>query len=121
MSRYHLLHAGASWIDEYGDPTIPPTTAARRGFAAYSLYYHRVTAGVKYPPVMFTTSTAGCTGVASWLCPQDGGGMQALGVDNVWYRENTEGGHGGLDELVAGRARRDGVLEFLRETLGVSA
>ncbi len=30
MSRYHLLHAGASWIDEYGDPD-EPDEAARAG------------------------------------------------------------------------------------------
>jgi prolyl oligopeptidase len=115
MSRYHLLHAGASWIDEYGDPDDP---ADARVLAAYSPY-HRVTAGVKYPPVLFTTSTADDRvhpGHARKMAAR----MQALGVDNVWYRENTEGGHGGSDELE--QAEHDAmVFEFLWGTLGVSA
>jgi prolyl oligopeptidase len=115
MSRYHLLHAGASWIDEYGDPDDP---ADARVLAAYSPY-HRVTAGVKYPPVMFTTSTADDRvhpGHARKMAAR----MQALGVDNVWYRENTEGGHGGSDELE--QAEHDAmVFEFLWGTLAVSA
>jgi prolyl oligopeptidase len=38
--------------------------------------------------------------------------MQALGAERVWYRENTEGGHGGSDELE--QAGHDAmVFEFL--------
>ncbi|SIT44071.1 Prolyl oligopeptidase [Paraburkholderia ribeironis] len=94
MSRYHLLHAGASWIDEYGDPDEPDEA---RALAAYSPY-HRVSAGIAYPPVLFTTSSADDRvhpGHARKMAAR----MQALGADKVWYRENTEGGHGGSDEL----------------------
>jgi len=97
MSRYHLLHAGASWIDEYGDPDEPDDA---RVLAAYSPY-HRVAADVVYPPVLFTTSTADDRvhpGHARKMAAR----MQALNADradSVWYRENTEGGHGGSDEL----------------------
>ncbi|MFM0720315.1 prolyl oligopeptidase family serine peptidase [Paraburkholderia strydomiana] len=116
MSRYHLLHAGASWIDEYGDPDEPDEA---RVLAAYSPY-HRVSAGVAYPPVLFTTSTADDRvhpGHARKMAAR----MQALGAplaDNVWYRENTEGGHGGSDELE--QAEHDAmVFEFLWSVLGV--
>jgi prolyl oligopeptidase len=45
--------------------------------------------------------------------------MQALGARHVWYRENTEGGHGGSDELE--QAEHDAmVFEFLWRTLNVS-
>ncbi|MDI7047161.1 prolyl oligopeptidase family serine peptidase, partial [Escherichia coli] len=38
--------------------------------------------------------------------------MQALGAQRVWYRENTEGGHGGSDDLE--QAEHDAmVFEFL--------
>ncbi|MBW0447551.1 prolyl oligopeptidase family serine peptidase [Paraburkholderia phenoliruptrix] len=115
MSRYHLLHAGASWIDEYGDPDNPDDA---RVLAAYSPY-HRVSAGVKYPPVLFTTSSADDRvhpGHARKMAAR----MQSLGVDNVWYRENTEGGHGGSDELE--QAEHDAmVFGFLWQTLAVSA
>ncbi|MCX4145341.1 MULTISPECIES: prolyl oligopeptidase family protein [Paraburkholderia] len=107
MSRYHLLHAGASWIDEYGDPDEPD---AARVLAAYSPY-HRVSADVAYPPVLFTTSTADDRvhpGHARKMAAR----MQALGAVKVWYRENTEGGHGGSDELE--QAGHDAmVFEFL--------
>jgi prolyl oligopeptidase len=111
MSRYHLLHAGASWIDEYGDPDEP---AGARSLAAYSPY-HRVSAGVAYPPVLFTTSTADDRvhpGHARKMAAR----MQALGAQQVWYRENTEGGHGGSDELE--QAEHDAmVFEFLWSVL----
>ncbi|MFM0000335.1 prolyl oligopeptidase family serine peptidase [Paraburkholderia dipogonis] len=114
MSRYHLLHAGASWIDEYGDPDEPDEAGM---LAAYSPY-HRVSANVAYPPVLFTTSTADDRvhpGHARKMAAR----MQALGADHVWYRENTEGGHGGSDELE--QAEHDAmVFEFLWRTLSRS-
>ncbi|MEX3639746.1 prolyl oligopeptidase family protein [Paraburkholderia sp. BR14320] len=112
MSRYHLLHAGASWIDEYGDPDEPDEA---RALAAYSPY-HNLAAGVAYPPVLFMTSTADDRvhpGHARKMAAR----MQALGAQNVWYRENTEGGHGGSDELE--QAEHDAmVFEFLWGVLG---
>ncbi|MCI0150748.1 prolyl oligopeptidase family serine peptidase [Paraburkholderia sediminicola] len=115
MSRYHLLHAGASWIDEYGDPDEPDEA---RVLAAYSPY-HRVSADVAYPPVLFTTSTADDRvhpGHARKMAAR----MQALGAERVWYRENTEGGHGGSDELE--QAEHDAmVFEFLWRCLNRAA
>ena len=115
MSRYHLLHAGASWVDEYGDPDEADEA---RALAAYSPY-HRLSAGVAYPPVLFTTSTADDRvhpGHARKMAAR----MQALGADKVWYRENTEGGHGGSDELE--QAEHDAmVFEFLWSVLSGSA
>ncbi|HZZ05405.1 prolyl oligopeptidase family serine peptidase [Paraburkholderia sp.] len=115
MSRYHLLHAGASWIDEYGDPDEPDEA---RVLAAYSPY-HRVSADVAYPPVLFTTSTADDRvhpGHARKMAAR----MQALGAERVWYRENTDGGHGGSDELE--QAEHDAmVFEFLWRCLNGSA
>ncbi|HEX3635169.1 MAG TPA: prolyl oligopeptidase family serine peptidase, partial [Paraburkholderia sp.] len=115
MRRYHLLHAGASWIDEYGDPDEPDEA---RVLAAYSPY-HRVSADVAYPPVLFTTSTADDRvhpGHARKMAAR----MQALGAQSVWYRENTEGGHGGSDELE--QAEHDAmVFEFLWRCLNGAA
>jgi len=42
MRRYHRLLAGASWMDEYGDPDVPAEWAA---IARYSPY-HNVRRGV---------------------------------------------------------------------------
>jgi len=112
MSRYHLLHAGASWIDEYGDPDEPDDA---RILAAYSPYHH-VSAEVAYPPVLFTTSTSDDRvhpGHARKMVAR----MQAQGAERVWYRENTDGGHGGADELE--QARHDAmVYAFLWACVG---
>ncbi|WP_322014073.1 prolyl oligopeptidase family serine peptidase [Paraburkholderia sp. J12] len=112
MQRYPLLHAGASWLDEYGDPEDP---AEARALAAYSPY-HRVRAGVPYPPSLFTTSTSDDRvhpGHARKMVAR----MQEQGHTNVWYLESTEGGHGpGSDALE--RADYDAlVFRFLWTTL----
>ncbi|WP_144146093.1 prolyl oligopeptidase family serine peptidase [Paraburkholderia sp. BCC1884] len=122
MSRYHLLHAGASWIDEYGDPDEPDEARVLAGYSPY----HRVSADVAYPPVLFTTSTAddrvhpghARKMAARMQALSAGHADQANQTDKVWYRENTEGGHGGSDELE--QAEHDAmVFEFLWHTLNV--
>ncbi|WP_035054607.1 prolyl oligopeptidase family serine peptidase [Andreprevotia chitinilytica] len=116
MSRYHLLHAGASWLDEYGDPDDPGDAGI---LAAYSPY-HRVTAAAVYPPVLFTTSTSDDRvhpGHARKMVAR----MQALGHAHVWYREQTDGGHGGGSDALE-HARHDAmVYEFLWSCLSGAA
>ena len=53
MRRYHQLLAGASWMDEYGNPDKPEEWEYIRGFSPY----HNVEKSVKYPRTLFTTST----------------------------------------------------------------
>jgi prolyl oligopeptidase len=53
MLRYHLLLAGASWMDEYGDPDV----AEERAFLETLSPYHNVKANVTYPEIYFETST----------------------------------------------------------------
>ena len=89
MRRYHTLLAGASWMDEYGDPDKPEEWAY---ISRYSPY-HNVKKGVKYPRIFFLTSTRDDRvhpGHARKMYAK----MQAQGHD-VLYFENTEGGHGG--------------------------
>lgn len=113
MQRYPLLHAGASWMDEYGDPE---DSEEGRALAEYSPY-QRVKAGVAYPPVLFTTSTSDDR-VHPAHARKMVARMQEQGHANVWYLENTEGGHGpGSDSLE--RAQYDAlVYRFLWTTLG---
>ncbi|MFM0337570.1 prolyl oligopeptidase family serine peptidase [Paraburkholderia fungorum] len=112
MSRYHLLHAGASWLDEFGDPDIPEQA---RVLAEYSPY-HQVSAGRAYPPVLFMTS-AGDDRVHPGHARKMAARMQALGTDTVWYFEDTQGGHGAADGLHM--AAQDAlVFEFLWSCLG---
>ena len=53
MRRYHLLLAGSSWIDEYGNPDKPEDWAFLQTFSPY----HLVSRDGAYPPILVTTST----------------------------------------------------------------
>lgn len=89
MRRYHTLLAGASWMAEYGNPDRPDEWAY---IAKYSPYQN-VKPGVKYPRVLFTTSTRDDRvhpGHARKMAAR----MLAQGHDILYY-ENIEGGHGG--------------------------
>jgi prolyl oligopeptidase len=88
MRRFHRLLAGASWVDEYGDPDDPEQWKFIQTFSPY----HLVEKG-RLPPVLFYTSTRDDRvhpGHARKMVAK----MLALGHDNVSYYENLEGGHG---------------------------
>jgi prolyl oligopeptidase len=89
MQRYSHLLAGASWMAEYGDPDKPEEWQFIKTFSPY----HNVRKDVKYPPVLFTTSTRDDRvhpGHARKMTAR----MLEMGHD-VRYYENIEGGHGG--------------------------
>jgi len=89
MRRYHTLLAGASWMAEYGNPD----DAAEWAFISKYSPYQNVKAGVKYPKVLFTTSTRDDRvhpGHARKMAAR----MMEQGHDLLYY-ENIEGGHGG--------------------------
>jgi prolyl oligopeptidase len=89
MRRYHTLLAGASWMEEYGNPDDPKQWAFIQGFSPY----HQLKAGVKYPPTLFTTSTRDDR-VHPGHARKMMASMSAMGQDVLYY-ENIEGGHGG--------------------------
>ncbi len=88
MKRYSHLLAGASWMEEYGDPDKPEEWEFLRTFSPYQ----NVKAGVAYPPTLFMTTTRD-----DRVHPAHARKMMArmleLGAD-VRYFENIEGGHG---------------------------
>ncbi len=89
MRRYNQLLAGASWMGEYGNPDLPAEWAY---ISKYSPYQN-VKPGLKYPKVLFTTSTRDDRvhpGHARKMVAR----MRAQGHDVLYY-ENIEGGHGG--------------------------
>ncbi|MBZ0113146.1 MAG: prolyl oligopeptidase family serine peptidase [Thermoanaerobaculia bacterium] len=89
MKRYHQLLAGASWMAEYGDPDVPEDWAFMKEYSPYQ----NLEAKRNYPAVFFYTSTRDDRvhpGHARKLAAK----MIDLGYE-VWYYENTEGGHGG--------------------------
>ncbi len=89
MRRYHKLLAGASWMAEYGDPDKPEEW---QYISKYSPYQN-LRKDVKYPRVLFTTSTRDDRvhpGHARKMAAR----LLSLGHE-VLYFENIEGGHGG--------------------------
>ncbi len=96
MYRYHKLLAGASWTGEYGNPDDPKDAAAFAVIQRYSPYQN-VRAGVRYPQVLFMTSTAD-----DRVHPGHARKMAARMIEQghpIWYYENIEGGHGGAADL----------------------
>lgn len=89
MRRYHTLLAGASWMGEYGNPDDPAEWEFIRTFSPY----HNVREDVRYPPVLFTTSTRD-----DRVHPGHARKMVARMLEQghgVLYYENIEGGHAG--------------------------
>ncbi|MGZ5154907.1 MAG: prolyl oligopeptidase family serine peptidase [Caldimonas sp.] len=89
MKRYAKLLAGASWMGEYGDPDVAADWAV---ISRYSPYQN-LKPGMKYPPVLFTTSTRD-----DRVHPGHARKMAARMLergDDVLFYENIEGGHAG--------------------------
>lgn len=89
MWRFDKLLAGASWVEEYGDPDNPEDWAWLQHYSPY----HNLDADKAYPRVFFTTSTRDDRvhpGHARKMVAK----MNDLGLPNLYY-ENIEGGHGG--------------------------
>ena len=92
MKRFHKLLAGASWVDEYGDPE----KAEEWSFISQYSPYQKVVKDQKYPRVLFMTSTRDDRvhpGHARKMFAK----MKEQGHD-VLYFENIEGGHSGASD-----------------------
>ncbi|MBS2008561.1 MAG: S9 family peptidase [Cyanobacteria bacterium SZAS TMP-1] len=88
MKRYNHLLAGASWMDEYGDPD------KAEDWTYISKYspYQNLSKDKQYPPILLTTSTCDDRvhpGHARKMAAR----LKEQGHEVLYY-ENTEGGHG---------------------------
>lgn len=89
MKRFNKLLAGASWVEEYGNPDNPEDWKWLQNYSPY----HNLEPDKTYPRVFFTTSTRDDRvhpGHARKMVAK----MNAMDKPNLYY-ENTEGGHGG--------------------------
>jgi prolyl oligopeptidase len=93
MLRYHLFPAGDSWVAEYGDPE----NATHRSWLEKYSPYQNARAGVKYPEIFFTTSTADDR-VHPLHARKLAAKLEELG-NPIEYYENLEGGHGGAADI----------------------
>ncbi len=105
MLRYHLLLAGASWVDEYGSPEVPE----ERAFLETISPYHNFNAAKEYPTPFFVTSTKD-----DRVHPGHARKMAKLFEEAdlpFLYYENIDGGHSAAANQ-AERARRT-ALEYV--------
>ncbi|MEM9173036.1 MAG: prolyl oligopeptidase family serine peptidase [Pseudomonadota bacterium] len=104
MLRYDKLLAGASWVDEYGDPDVPE----ERAFLETISPYHNFDESAEYPTPFFVTSTKDDRvhpGHARKMAQR----FQAAEKPFLYY-ENTDGGHSAAANQKA-RAKRT-ALEY---------
>ncbi|MER9158358.1 prolyl oligopeptidase family serine peptidase [Mesorhizobium sp. M0778] len=115
MRRYTKLLAGASWIDEYGDPDKPEEWIFLKEISAY----HAATPGQPYPPILLATRKRDDRvhpGHARKMAAK----LQALGYPGYFY-EPGSGGHG------SGKNNRERAAfialgnNFLRSAIGWQA
>ena len=115
MKRYSHLLAGASWMDEYGDPDKPEDWA----FLSRYSPYQNVKKGVRYPAVFFYSSTKDDRvhpGHARKMAAR----LEEYG-NRFYFHEYLEGGHSvGADN--AEDARRAALLmAYLKRELAGEA
>jgi len=87
MLRYHKLLAGASWVDEYGDPDVPE----ERAFLETISPYQNFDPAADYPAPLFVTSTKD-----DRVHPGHARKMAKLFEEAgkpFFYYENIDGGH----------------------------
>jgi prolyl oligopeptidase len=104
MLRYHLLLAGASWVDEYGSPDDPD----ERAFLETISPYQNFDPDRPYPTPLFVTSTKDDRvhpGHARKLAKK----FEDAGRP-FWYYENIDGGHSAAANQT--EAARRTALEF---------
>ena len=111
MRRYHLLLAGASWMAEYGNPDAEGEWDFIKTYSPYQ----NIKPTVKYPAVLFTTSTRD-----DRVHPGHARKMMAMMYDqghDVSYYENIEGGHGGAANNKQRAYMQALAYSFLKERL----
>jgi prolyl oligopeptidase len=112
MRRYTKLHAGASWVAEYGDPDDP----ADWEFLSRISAYHNAVPGRPYPPILIATSRRDDRvhpGHARKMAAK----LQTMGYQAYFY-EPAAGGHGyGKDNAERAAFTALG-YNFLRRAIG---
>lgn len=112
MLRYHKLLAGASWVDEYGDPDTPE----ERAFLEKISPYQNFSVDADYPAPFFLTSTKD-----DRVHPGHARKMAKLFEESgkpFFYYENIDGGHSAAANQLE-RAKRSALeYTYLMRQLG---
>jgi prolyl oligopeptidase len=111
MLRYHKLLAGASWVDEYGDPDV----AAERPWLEQFSPYQNLKKTSPFPEPFFLTSTKDDR-VHPGHARKYAAKMESLGMPFLYY-ENIDGGHSAAANLVESAKQRALVATYLMQKL----
>jgi prolyl oligopeptidase len=112
MKRYDKLLAGASWVDEYGDPDNPEHWAFMSEYSPYQ----NIKRGVDYPPVLFYSST-----LDDRVHPGHARKMAARFEEygnKVYFHEYLEGGHSVGADRTEDAKRAALLMAYLKRALG---
>ncbi|QCU79504.1 S9 family peptidase [Citricoccus sp. SGAir0253] len=127
MRRYTVLSAGHSWIAEYGDPEDAEQWESLRTFSPYHLLLDEPVDGAAagrdgagpgsgHPDLLVWTATSDDR-VGPVQARKMAARMQRLGVPNVWFHEDLEGGHAGASDNRQAAALHARSLEFLWQSV----
>lgn len=97
MKRFSHLLAGASWQEEYGNPDTSDWDDFLKKYSPYHQIDPENAEGEGqniYPPILLTTSTRDDR-VHPYHARAFVHRLNDIGIPNVFYYENIEGGHGG--------------------------
>lgn len=111
MLRYHTMLAGASWMDEYGDPDV----AEERAWLETLSPYHNIDPSTDYPEIFFVTSTKDDR-VHPAHARKMAHRLQDLEKPFLYY-ENIDGGHSAAANLKESANRRALEMTYLMQKL----
>jgi prolyl oligopeptidase len=111
MLRYDRLLAGASWVDEYGSPSVPE----ERAFLETISPYHNLRAREDFPLPFVLTSTKDDR-VHPGHARKYVARLQELGMPVLYY-ENIDGGHSAAANLNEAARRRALEYTYLMQRL----
>ena len=94
MLRYHLLGAGAVWVDEYGHPDEPAMESVLRAYSPY----HNVR-DLEENPAFFATISTTDDRVGAGHARKMVARLKEAGWDDVFFYEDESGGHTVSDPL----------------------
>ena len=115
MVRYDQFESGKTWVPEYGSPQDP---AQIKALYAYSPYHH-VAPGTRYPSVLFW-SDQNDDRVDPMHARKMAAALQAAtgSTNPILLRVETQGGHGGGDQVKKTIDRGTDIWSFLLHELG---
>ena len=111
MLRYDKLLAGASWVDEYGDPDV----AAERPWLERMSPYQNLKKQTPFPEPFFITSTKDDR-VHPGHARKFAAKMESFNMPFHYY-ENIDGGHSAAANLVEGAKQRALIATYLAKKL----